>query len=92
MNHTAFKARVYGIVQGVGYRFFTRDAARRYGITGYVKNMPDGSVEVYAEGEKAFLEEFLKDLHQGPFSAVVEKVDVEWLPPKENLSDFSIRF
>ncbi len=77
----AVKVRVEGIVQGVGFRYYTYRIAKRYGIKGYVKNMPDGSVEVVAEGDEERLERFLQDVARGPSSAVVTNVSVEDIDP-----------
>lgn len=92
MEQAAFKAKVIGIVQGVGYRFFTERMAAGYGVNGYVKNLPDGTVEVYAEGDREVLEQFLNDLRRGPSAAVVNRVDVEWMSPANKYSGFTIAF
>ncbi|RMG69182.1 MAG: acylphosphatase [Calditrichaeota bacterium] len=92
MAKAAFQARVYGQVQGVGYRFFVEDKAFLYGVTGYVKNLPDGSVEVYAEGEREVLEQLLADLNQGPPAARVTHVEVDWKLPTGKYQEFSIAF
>jgi len=65
---------VSGRVQGVGYRFFAERCANQLGIAGYVKNCWDGTVEVYAVGDEAFLEEFKRHLAEGPRSARVTGV------------------
>ena len=75
------KVRVEGIVQGVGFRYYTYRIAKRYGVKGYVKNMPDGSVEVVAEGDEKKLERFLQEVARGPSSAVVTNVSVEDIDP-----------
>lgn len=92
MNETAFKAKIYGRVQGVGYRFYTQHKARQYRVTGYVKNLFDDTVEVYVEGEKNVLEDFLAVLKIGPFGASVDDIKVEWLTPTHQYSDFSIQY
>jgi acylphosphatase len=92
MKENACKIRVEGIVQGVGYRFFTQDKAREYGLKGYVKNAYDGSVEVYAEGETNILNRFIEDLKQGPRMARVEGVDVQWLDAEKEYESFTISF
>lgn len=84
--------RVYGIVQGVGYRFFTERHARRLGLKGYVRNMPDGSVEVVVEGSKDKIETLIKYLKRGPYLARVEKVVVEYRKPTGKFSDFTIKY
>ena len=68
--------RVSGVVQGVWFRASTRDMARKLGIAGTVRNAPDGSVLIEAEGEPAGLERFLAWCRVGPPSAVVESVKV----------------
>jgi acylphosphatase len=74
---------VSGAVQGVGFRFFVERAAARLGIAGYVKNLLDGGVEVYAIGSAARLDELKSELSRGPRMASVEQVtesDAEILP------------
>jgi acylphosphatase len=70
--------RIYGQVQGVFFRASTEAEARRLGLTGWVRNRPDGSVEVVAEGPKAKLEELLAWCRHGPPRAQVDRVEVEW--------------
>jgi len=86
--------RVYGRVQGVGYRYFARKHARRLEIKGYAENMPDGSVYILAIGEEQNLKKFLEVLKEGPPLAVVEKVEYEEnkdLKNIENYKDFEIK-
>ena len=75
------RAYVHGRVQGVGYRVFVRDAARRLDLAGSVGNEEDGSVLVVAEGARADLERLLAELHRGPGAARVTRVDAWWSPP-----------
>ncbi|MCI0406700.1 MAG: acylphosphatase [candidate division Zixibacteria bacterium] len=81
-----------GLVQGVGYRFYAIGHARRLGLTGFVKNLPDGNVEAYAEGEKGLLEEFIRLLRVGPMGADVSGVSVEWAKPSGRYKSFSIEY
>lgn len=74
------RIQVKGIVQGVGFRWFTRRHATRLGVGGFAKNMPDGSVLVEAEGEPAFVDMLIDELKRGPSHAVVEEVIVEDIP------------
>ena len=86
-----FLVRVFGRVQGVGFRYFTLSKAKLLGINGYVKNMPDGSVFIDCEGEEKSLEIFLAYLKEGPHFASVEKIEFK----EESLkgySDFVIRW
>ena len=71
---TAKKFVISGRVQGVGYRFFAERWAEQLGITGYVKNLWDGTVEAYAIGDTLALEEFKLRLAEGPRSARVTGV------------------
>jgi len=74
----SFRAVVRGRVQGVNFRGFVYTRARTLQLTGYVRNLPDGSVEVVAEGKRAELEQLLRYLHGGPRGARVRRVDTEW--------------
>lgn len=84
--------RIFGIVQGVFFRANTRDFARHLGLTGYVKNMPDGSVEAVAHGSRDRLEKLLEWCKKGPSGALVEKTDFEFSEEKEEFADFRILY
>ena len=86
------EAKIYGRVQGVGFRVFVQDKARAYGLTGYARNKyyPQRHVEVVAEGPKPALETLLHFLQQGPSLARVERVDVQWGPASGEFSSFSV--
>ena len=73
---------VEGLVQGVWYRWFAARRAEALGLTGYVRNLYDGSVEVEAEGERSLLEELIRELKVGPRSAHVSDMKIEWKPPQ----------
>jgi acylphosphatase len=66
---------VRGRVQGVGFRWFVREAARELGVAGWVRNRPDGTVEVAAEGTATMLERLREELRNGPPGALVVSVD-----------------
>lgn len=83
--------RVTGRVQGVGYRFFVEEAARRTGLNGYVKNLPDRSVEMLVEGPQQVIEPFVDLLRIGPPAARVEHVAVEMVAAG-GVKGFSIRY
>jgi len=83
---------VSGRVQGVYYRAFTRQAAQRWGLTGFCRNLPDGQVEVIAEGERTVVESFIEQLRNGPPRAKVENIQVYWKPSERRFKDFSIRY
>jgi acylphosphatase len=82
---------VVGRVQGVGFRYFTEAAARREGILGWVRNTPDGGVEILAEGESDALERFERGLYHGPPGARVERVDVDDRMPSGGMTGFTIK-
>ncbi len=73
---TARRYVISGRVQGVGYRWFTHDAAAREGVHGWVRNLADGSVEVFAEGEIESVRRLEAALRRGPASARVEEFTV----------------
>lgn len=85
-------ACVYGRVQGVNFRAVTRDRALALGLAGWVRNQPDGSVEVTAEGPKAALLQLLEFLGRGPRQARVERVQAGWAPAEGGFARFEIRF
>ena len=87
----ARKFLVSGHVQGVGFRFFTQDAARRDGLTGHVTNHADGSVEAVAEGEAEAIDRFERALRRGPSRSRVERVQVEEVVPTGLHAGFEIR-
>jgi len=91
MAKKQFFARIYGQVQGVGFRFFALDIANEFGLDGYVRNTPDDAVEVCAEGEESDLEEFLQLLKQGPRSAQVTNMDVSWGSARGAYHGFHVR-
>jgi acylphosphatase len=83
-------AHVYGRVQGVGFRFYTVDAAISLGLTGWVANRYDDSVEVVAEGPHLKLQQLLECLQAGPSMARVDQVLHEFLPATRAYKRFSI--
>jgi len=92
-NIYAVNLYVSGRVQGVGFRFYTVRVAKRFGITGWVRNLYDGRVEIYAEGPKANLQGFIDEIKIGPPSAHVSNVVEYWKNiTTTNFSDFSITF
>lgn len=68
------RVEVSGAVQGVGFRWFTREAARRHSIAGWVRNREDGRVEIAASGTVESIERFLDDVRRGPSGAYVEEL------------------
>ncbi len=86
------EVRVTGRVQGVGFRQFVRYHARRLGLTGWVRNEPDGSVYLVAEGPRELLEQLLDAVRQGPPAARVDDVQVHWFPARGEFDVFEIRW
>jgi acylphosphatase len=82
---------VEGYVQGVGFRAFVINQARKVGVNGWVRNRWDTSVEVCAEGERGVLERFLEMLRRGPAAAQVRTVQVEWQAASGEFADFRMR-
>lgn len=82
--------RLYGKVQGVGFRYFAKNMAIMYNIKGWVKNNADGSVEIKAEGSREDLGQFIVKLKTDNPEAIVSKIETQWLPGKNNYGDFRI--
>ena len=83
---------VSGIVQGVYYRYTTKDRADALGLGGTVRNLPNGDVEVVAQGEDSLIQALIDWCRQGPLGARVDRVDVEWGEPTGAFKNFSIRY
>lgn len=73
--------RIRGVVQGVGYRYFTVEMAERLGVTGWVANEPDGSVLAEAEGTPDVLDAFHGSLRSGPMRSRVTGIEIDAVPP-----------
>jgi acylphosphatase len=82
---------ISGRVQGVGFRYFTEAAAQREGVAGWVRNLPDRSVEVVAEGDADAVERFERAVRNGPAGARVERVDVDRSYPVAGETEFNIK-
>ena len=82
---------ISGRVQGVGYRFSTLNMAQHLGLTGWVRNLPDGRVEAVFEGTPETVEAAIRWCHQGSAAAIVQSVAVEREQP-EGVRDFTIRY
>lgn len=90
MAKVARKFLITGEVQGVGYRFFSQRAAARHQVLGHVRNCPDGTVEVVAEGSPSDVEEFKKDLVTGPQWSRVDQVEEINLEPTGLYANFRV--
>ncbi|MBD0337139.1 MAG: acylphosphatase [Cyanobacteria bacterium Co-bin13] len=84
------QATIHGTVQGVGFRYYTQQEAIRLGVTGYVRNLPDSTVEMVAEGTDAQIQALLAWAHQGPAAARVTRVVVAEQPASGDFQNFSI--
>ena len=88
---SSLRAAVHGRVQGVNFRQFVYTRARFLRLTGYVSNLDDGrTVEVVAEGPLSDLEQLLEYLREGPRSARIEQVDVDWGEATNSWTDFGV--
>ncbi len=78
-------------MQGVGFRFTAERLARRFPVTGFVKNLPDGRVEVMAEGDEKTLQDFLQETQQA-FGAQIRQTDIQWGKPTDEYEGFGVKF
>ncbi len=83
---------VYGHVQGVFFRETTRRKAAAFGVVGWVRNRPEGSVEAVFEGEPRLVDEMVAWCRRGPIGAEVDDVDAVEEPPQSELSRFEVRW
>lgn len=80
-----------GRVQGVGFRYTTREIANGFDVTGTVKNLPDGTVELEVAGEPAEVDEYLKEItEESPVAHFIKEVKVDDIPPRDDLRGFRI--
>ena len=85
-------AIVHGTVQGVNFRRFAQQSAQGCGIMGWVRNLPDGTVETLVEGPRSALESYLRALHTGSPYSTVTRVEVSWHAPEDTFTRFSIEY
>lgn len=83
---------IRGRVQGVGFRYFSQGEAKSRGVSGWVRNQADGTVEFEAQGEAEALEGFLKAMAAGPPVGFVEDMQLEDRPEQNDERGFSVRF
>ncbi|HEY6437900.1 MAG TPA: acylphosphatase [Ignavibacteriaceae bacterium] len=83
---------VNGLVQGVGYRYFVLREAKRLELKGFTQNLYTGEVLTVVEGEKAIIEELFQKLKVGPIHASVKSCKVNWQEPKNEFTDFEVRY
>ena len=91
MASNRLRIKIHGEVQGVGFRYFTREIAKELGLTGFVRNASYGDVEVVAEGEEGRLARLLGILKQGPPRSDVTGVEVSWETPTGEFDRFYVR-
>jgi acylphosphatase len=82
---------VHGLVQGVGFRWFVARQAGGLGLRGFVRNHPQGTVELEAEGDRSLIEELIAYVKVGPRSAQVRDLQIEWHEPQKDTKPFEIR-
>lgn len=82
--------RIKGRVQGVFFRASTKDTAERLGLKGWVKNLPDGTVEAVAEGNEDVIQEFINWCRRGPEHANVTDIDLDWQAATGKFENFTI--
>ena len=90
-DRTRAHVRISGRVQGVFFRDSTREKAQELGLSGYVKNTPDGDVEALFEGPEEAVEEMVRWCGQGPPHASVENVEANYEPARGDLTGFEVR-
>jgi acylphosphatase len=91
-EHQQMHAIVRGRVQGVSFRYFTLQTALRLGVTGWVRNNPDGTVEVIAQGDQKTLQKLANFLHNGSPSAEVEDIYIDWQDASNSYDRFRIEY
>jgi len=91
MEEKSVRLTVKGKVQGVYFRASTREVATKLGISGWVKNLPSGEVQIEAEGQAANLDSFVNWCRRGPMRAEVTQVTIEDIPLK-GLQDFKVEY
>jgi len=83
--------KIYGLVQGMGYRYSSQNEAKKRGFKGYVRNLDDGSVELVVEGKEKDLKDFINWCYNGVGPAQVLNIDQSWSTSTGEFSDFVIR-
>ncbi len=90
MTQNRAEVRVSGRVQGVWFRQSTRQTAEQFGVTGWVRNCPDGSVEAVFEGEKSSVQRVIDWCRQGPRQARVDDLQVSWSAATDEFNRFQV--
>jgi acylphosphatase len=92
MTHVRAHVYISGRVQGVFFRAHTQDGARRLGLTGWVRNLPDGRVEAVFEGEKERVDEMIEWCRKGSPHSRVDDVEVTWEEYRGEFDSFGVRY
>ena len=92
LTKTARHVKVYGRVQGVGFRYSARTIAHRIGVTGWVRNESDGTVEVVCEGDTESVKRYVKWLAKGPLGARVLRIEDKAIPYTGSYRTFTVEF
>lgn len=90
MNRSRIEVFYEGRVQGVGFRYTTKNMSGGYELTGTVKNLPDGRVELIAEGQKEELKSFMQAIRESELGHFIKKEEVRWADPQGGLRGFEI--
>lgn len=90
MASSGIHASITGVVQMVGYRWFALNSAKKLKLTGWVKNLDDGSVEIKAFGNRGLLDDFIKQLRIGPMYSKVSDVSVQEIEDDFSFTDFMV--
>ena len=91
MNEARVHIIVQGLVQGVGFRWFVAREAGALGLRGFVRNRPEGTVELEAEGDRSLIEALIAHVKVGPRSAQVRDLQIVWQQPVKDTKPFEIR-
>ncbi len=91
-DHSRLEAQIHGRVQGVGFRYFVQREANSLGLSGWVRNLRSGSVQLVAEGPRSDLNSLLSLARKGPQMSYVESVDVRWKQAAEEFESFEVRY
>lgn len=83
---------VNGLVQGVGFRYFVVREAQKLGLKGFTQNLYTGEVITVVEGEKAIVNELINKIKIGPIQSSVKSCKIDWQEPKNEFTDFEVRF
>lgn len=84
------RALFSGTVQGVGFRYTARNLSRNFTVTGYVRNLTDGSVELIAEGDEQELKDFVEAITRSHLGAMIRETRIVWEAPENRFESFEI--